>query len=40
MGHLTGHADLNPALFPDELMTASLSPGVRRAAIDTVFGGQ
>jgi hypothetical protein len=40
LGHLTGHTDLNPALFPDQLMTATLNPSVRRAVVDKVFGGE
>jgi len=39
MGHLTGHGDLSPELFPDHLMSETLPTGVRRAVVDKVFAG-
>ncbi len=38
LGHLAGLDDLDAALHPDALMAGTLPVGVRRAAVDAVFG--
>ena len=37
LGHFTGHEDLNPDLFPNQLMSGTLAAGVRHAVLDKVF---
>ena len=43
LGHTLGHGDLDPSSHFDDLMSATLAPGVRRtsfaAAVDAVFAG-
>jgi hypothetical protein len=37
LGHFMGHEDLNPDLYPDQLMSGTLAAGVRHAVLDKVF---
>jgi VCBS repeat-containing protein len=43
LGHVLGLADLDPTAYPEDLMAAELSPGIRKdpgsAAVDAIFGG-
>ena len=44
LGHTLGHTDLDPASHADDLMSATLAPGVRHsryaAEVDADFGQQ